>query len=102
MFSDPGILIPLMLAAVLYLLAVLIIIYHRAGLEYVGAAMIILGALWLFQSPFSPAWIVLLSGIAFHGAGRAKRWWKIGTYGDRSSEGKKEQDEHKIRHRPDH
>ncbi len=87
MFSDPGILVPMALAAILYIAAALLIIYHRAGLEYVGGAMVILGTLWLLRDANSPGWIVLISGIAFHGIGRSKRWLKIGQVDKQKKEG---------------
>lgn len=87
MFADPAFLVPILLAAGFYLVAILFIVYHRRGLEHVGMAMLLFGVVWLLRDPLLPLpWIVIVSGFAFHASGRAKRWWKIDESRDRPDE----------------
>lgn len=79
MFNNPAALLPVIAAVLLYVTAVLIIVFHRAGLELVGMGIILLAIVWIvFDHLDVLPWILCLSGIGIHAGGRARRWWRIG------------------------
>lgn len=68
---SPGFTIKVLIAVVLWIWAAFVIMYHHRGTEWVGAAMVIVGAFLFISHPTNPApWVLLIAGFLFHVLGR--------------------------------